>query len=67
MLSHRAPGLCKGAKYFRIVRRGFARVQNTFASCAVALQGCKMLSHRAPGFCKGTKCFRIVRRDFTRV
>ena len=32
------------------MRRGFAGVQNAFASCAGALQGCKMLSHRAPGF-----------------
>ena len=49
------------------MRRGFAGVQNAFASCAGALQGCKMLSHRAPGLYRGVKCFPNLGNDFTRV
>ena len=49
------------------MRRGFAGVQNAFAACAGALQGCKMLSQHAPGLCRGVKCFRIVRRSFAGV
>ena len=67
MLSQHAPGLCRGAKCFRIVRRSFAGVQNAFAACAGTLQGCKMLSHRAPGLYRGVKCFPNLGNDFAGV
>lgn len=67
MLSHRAPGLCRSVKCFRIVRRSFAGVQNAFAACAGTLQGCKMLSQVGKRLYKGVKCFPGLGNDFTRV
>ena len=49
------------------MRRGFAGVQNAFASCAGALQGCKMLSQSGKRLYKGAKCFPGLGNDFTRV
>lgn len=49
------------------MRRGFAGVQNAFASCAGALQGCKMLSRFGKRLYKGVKCFPNMGNDFTRM